>query len=85
MKKPASKLLLIASMFAVACAFTVPVARAADDDAAKAEKKKKKMEADLKKYDRNANGKLDPDEEAAMKADQEKMKAEKKKKKDQGK
>ena len=72
-------------MLAAGFTFAVP-ARAADDDAAKAEKKKKKMEADLKKYDKNGNGKLDPDEEAAMKADQEKMKAEKKKKKkDEGK
>lgn len=79
MKKPASKLILIASMFAVACTLTVPALRAADDDA-KAEKKKKKMEADLKKYDKNGNGKLDPDEEAALKADVEKAKAAKKKK-----
>jgi hypothetical protein len=86
MKKPASKLTLIAGMLAVACMFTVPAVRAADDDAAKAEKKKKKAEADLKKYDKNANGKLDPDEEAAQKADQAKAKAEKeKKKKEEGK
>ena len=32
---------------------------------------------------RTATGKLDPDEESAMKADQEKMKAEKKEKKDE--
>lgn len=82
MKKPASKLILIVGMFATAFAFTVPVANAADDE--KAEKKKKKAEADLKKYDKNANGKLDPDEEAALKADVEKQKAEKKKKKDGG-
>jgi hypothetical protein len=84
MKKPASKLTLIAGMLAVACMFTVPAVHAADDDA-KAEKKKKKAEADLKKYDKNTNGKLDPDEEAALKADVEKQKAEKKKKKDEGK
>jgi hypothetical protein len=29
----------------------------------------------LRKYDRNGNGKLDPDEEAAMKADQAKERA----------
>jgi hypothetical protein len=34
----------------------------------------------LKKYDKKANGKLDPDEEAAQKADQEKAKERKKKK-----
>lgn len=33
----------------------------------------------LKKYDKNGNGKLDPDEEAAMKADQERAKRAKKK------
>lgn len=79
MKKSASKLTLIATMIAAAFVFAVPVARAADDDAAKAEKKKKKMEADLKKYDKNGNGKLDPDEEAARKADVEKAKEKKKK------
>jgi capsule polysaccharide export protein KpsE/RkpR len=84
MKKLSSKVTLLASVLAVAGMFIVPAVRAADDDAAKAEKKKKKMEADLKKYDKNGNGKLDADEEAAMKADMEKAKAEKKKKKDGG-
>lgn len=79
MKKPASKLTLIASMLAVAFAVMAPVAQAADD-AEKAAKKAKKAAADLKKYDKNNNGKLDPDEEAALKADVEKAKAEKKKK-----
>lgn len=83
MKKPASKLTLIASLFAVAFTMTVPAVQAADD-AEKAAKKKAKQEADLKKYDKNGNGKLDPDEEAALKADVEKAKAEKKKKKDGG-
>ena len=79
MKSPASKkLTLIAGMLAVACMLTVPAVYAASDD--KAEKKKKKAEADLRKYDKNANGKLDPDEEAALKADIEKQKTEKKKK-----
>lgn len=82
MKQPASKLILIVGMLATACMFTVPAVYAADDE--KAEKKKKKAEADLKKYDKNANGKLDPDEEAALKAEVEKQKAEKKKKKDGG-
>ena len=79
MKKTASKLTLIATMIAAAFVFAAP-ARAADDDAAKAEKKKKQQEAALKKYDKNNNGKLDPDEEAERKADAEKMKAVKKKK-----
>jgi hypothetical protein len=80
MKKLSSKVTLLASILAVASMFIVPAVRAADDDAAKAEKKKKKQAADLKKYDKNGNGKLDADEEAALKADVEKMKAEKKKK-----
>ena len=80
MKKPASKLLLIASMFAVACMFTATSVQAQPTDAEKAAKKKKQEEAALKKYDKNANGKLDPDEEAARKADAEKAKAAKKKK-----
>jgi hypothetical protein len=79
MKKPASKLILIAGMLAVACMLTVPAVNAATDDA-KADKKKKKAEADLKKYDKNANGRLDPDEEAAMKADAARKKPERKKK-----
>jgi capsule polysaccharide export protein KpsE/RkpR len=72
-------------MLAVACMLTVPALHAADSDAEKAAKKAKKAAADLKKYDKNGNGKLDPDEEAAMKADQEKAKAEKKKKQEEGK
>ncbi|HEY1111089.1 MAG TPA: hypothetical protein VGE76_20705 [Opitutaceae bacterium] len=67
-------------MFAAAFVFAAPALRAADD-AEKAAKKKKAEAAALKKYDKNANGKLDPDELAAQKADQEKAK-EKKKKKD---
>ena len=81
MKIPAPKFILITGMLALACMFTVPALQAADD---KAEKKAKKAQADLKKYDKNANGKLDPDEEAALKADVEKQKADKKKKKDGG-
>lgn len=77
MKKSASKLTLIATMIAAAFVFAVPAS--AQDDA-KAEKKKKQQEAALKKYDKNKNGKLDPDEEAARKADAEKAKEAKKKK-----
>lgn len=89
MKKPVSKITLIAGMLAIAGMLTVPAVRAAEekkeDAAVKAEKKAKRDAENLKKYDKNANGKLDPDEEAALKADQEKMKAEKKKKKEEGK
>jgi len=80
MKKPAYKLTLIASMLAIASVMTVPALRAADADADKAAKKAKKEAADLAKYDKNGNGKLDPDEEAMRKADADKKKEEKKKK-----
>jgi hypothetical protein len=78
MKKSASKLTLIASLFAAVFMMAAPVnAQTAEE---KAEKKKKAAEAALKKYDANKNGKLDADEEAKMKADQAKAKEEKKKK-----
>ena len=79
MKKPAFKLALLAGTLAIACLAAAPAVRAADkDDAAK----KAKRHADLlKKYDKNGNGKLDPDEEAAMKADLAKAKAGREKKK----
>ena len=79
MKTPAAKLILAAGLFALACAFTLPIARAAED-ADKAARKKKKEEADLKKHDKNGNGKLDPDEKAALEAEVKKAKEEKKKK-----
>jgi hypothetical protein len=79
MKKLSSKVTLLASVLAVAGMFIVPAVRAADD-AEKAAKKAKRDADNLKKYDKNANGKLDADEEATMKADMEKAKAEKKKK-----
>jgi hypothetical protein len=80
MKTPASTK-VIAGMLAVACMLSVPVVHAANNDA-KTEKEKRKAAADLVKYDRNANGKLDPDEEAAQKADVEKQKAERRRKKE---
>jgi hypothetical protein len=80
MKNPASKLALLATTLAIACLLAGPLSAADNKDDAAA--KKAKREADmLKKYDKNGNGKLDPDEEAAMKADQAKAKAEKEKKK----
>lgn len=78
MKKLTSKVTLLASLLAVAGMFVVPAVRAADDAATKAEKKAKRDAENLKKYDKNKDGKLDETETAAMKADQEKMKAEKK-------
>jgi len=79
MNKLSSTVTLLASVLAVAGMFIVPSLRAADD-AEKAAKKAKRDAENLKKYDKNGNGKLDADEEALMKADMEKAKAEKKKK-----
>ena len=79
MKKLTSKIALIASLLAVTGMFTFP-AYAADEKADAAAAKKAKHDAEmLKKYDKNGNGKLDPDEIAARDADREKAKAEKKK------
>jgi len=82
MKKPASRIILVVGLFAVACGFAAPALRAADTDAEKAAKKKQKEEAALKKYDKNGNGKLDPDEKAAMEADLKKARDAKQKKKE---
>ncbi len=83
MKNTASKTILFTSLLALAGLFLTPAVHAQPDDTAKKEKAEKKAKRDaevLKKYDKNANGKLDAGEEAAMKADQEKLKAEKKEK-----
>jgi hypothetical protein len=62
-------------MIAAAFVFAAPInAQTAEE---KAEKKKKAQEAALKKYDKNKNGKLDPDEIEAQKADQAKNKKKK--------
>jgi len=74
MKNSASKITLILSVLALAGAFFVPAVSAQDDAAAK---KAKREAANLKKYDKNGNGKLDADEEAQMKKDQAEAKAKK--------
>lgn len=74
MKKTTSKITLILSAFALAGAFFVPAVSAQDDAAAK---KAKRDAANLKKYDKNGNGKLDEDEIAQMKKDQAEAKAKK--------
>lgn len=89
MKNSVSKLTFALSALAVAGFFAQP-AFAADDATPPAQEeqkpkkkgdwKAKKEARDLKKYDANGNGVLDPDEQAARKADEEKMKAKKKKK-----
>ena len=81
MKKLSTTATLLASVLALACMFTVPSVKAdqnKDEAAAKAERKAKRDAENLKKYDKNGNGKLDADEEAAMKEDRAKMKAKKK-------
>jgi hypothetical protein len=80
MKIPASKFPVLATSLAIACLLAGAVAAAENKDDAAAKKAKKEADQ-IKKYDKNGNGKLDPDEEAAMKADQAKAKAEKEKKK----
>jgi hypothetical protein len=80
MNTSASKLALFLSALAVSSLFITPVVRAADDPAdAKAQKaaaQKAKHDAEvLKKYDKNGNGVLDPDEQAAKQANDDKMKA----------
>lgn len=74
MKNSASKITLILSVLALAGAFFVPAVSAQDDAAAK---KAKREAANLKKYDKNGNGKLDEDEIAQMKKDQAEAKAKK--------
>jgi len=78
MNKLTKKITLLASVLAVAGMFANPALAAAN---AKTKTKKQVAEeaANLKKYDTNRNGKLDPKEEAEMQADQEKAKVKKKK------
>jgi hypothetical protein len=83
MKRLNPKLVLLASAAALAFFAVGPVVRAADGKSKSGEGSpgKKHDDETLRRYDRNSNGKLDPDEEAAMKADQERAKNEGKKKK----
>ena len=82
MKFPASRRTLFAGLVALACVVTVSFLRGAGDDSA--EKRKEKEEADLRKYDRNANGRLDPDEEAARRADVERQNPDSRRKRTKG-
>lgn len=81
MKKAAVTFVAIAAALFVASAVAAPAGRPGDkEDAAK----KAKRDEAIRKYDRNGNGKLDPDEEAAMRADQARAKSKEKKKKEGG-
>jgi len=80
MKTSVSKLTLLISVLAVSSWFTAPVVRAAGDatdaKAQKAADAKAKHDAEvLRKYDKNGNGILDPEEQAARQANVDKMKA----------
>jgi hypothetical protein len=78
MKKAAVTVFAIAAGLFVASSLAAPAGRPGDkEDPAK----KAKRDEALRKYDRNGNGKLDPDEEAAMRADQAREKSKEKKKK----
>jgi hypothetical protein len=72
MKSPVSKFAWIVCALALGSAVAIPAMHAADDA-------KKKRDEDIKKYDKNGNGKLDPDEKAAMEADLKKQEQKKKK------
>jgi len=74
-----TKRFLVTCLLALAGAVAVPVVHA--DDSAP-EKEKKVSKTALKKYDTDKDGKLSPEEEAAMKAAKEKAKAERKAKKE---
>ena len=74
-----TKWFLVTGLLALASAVAVPVVHA--DDSAP-EKEKKVSKTALKKYDTDKDGKLSPEEEAAMKAAKEKAKAERKAKKE---
>jgi len=74
------KLALIAGALLVLGALALPALRAAENRKGNTSQEEQKKRGDdaLRKYDKNGNGKLDPDEEAAMKADEEKAKRKKK-------
>lgn len=64
------------SVLAVTSMFTAPaVSAAVRNDAPKADRKAQQEAAVLRKYDKNGNGVLDADEQAARQANVDKMKA----------
>jgi len=75
---------LVATVLALSCVVgLVANSYAAENKsgASKGEKKSGVSDEDLRKYDRNRNGKLDPDEEAAMRADEARARREQDRKK----
>lgn len=74
------RIALVAGVFAVAVLGLTSTAGAAQEKSGSREKKSGVSAEILQKYDRNGNGKLDPDEEAAMRADEARLKRQKDKK-----
>jgi len=72
------RITLVAGLLALFGSLAVPAVLAADRKAPTA-KTKKISKKDLKKYDKNGNGKLEPSEKAALKRDAAKAKKKKKK------
>lgn len=97
MKTLGSKLGLVVGAVALGFVLAAPLVRAANDKGGPGPgsgpggpgpggksgggERPRPDEDTLRRYDRNGNGKLDPDEEAAMKADQQRAKNNEKKKK----
>lgn len=75
---------LVATVLALSCVVGLVATSSAAENksgSSKGEKKSGVSDDDLRKYDRNRNGKLDPDEEAAMRADEARSRREKDRKK----
>jgi hypothetical protein len=71
---------LLVSALVFASPFTVPLVSGAEKPAGGKVEANPEVDAEtLRKYDRNRNGKLDPDEAAELKADQSRAKEKKKK------
>ena len=80
MNTSASKLTLLVSALAVSSLFATPAVRGADAQADVAAQKAAAQKAKhdalvLQKYDKNHNGVLDPEEQAAKQANDDKMRA----------
>ena len=66
------KLSLITTALGLAFALNATTVRAADNAKPSKDAKAKHQQGLLKKYDKNGDGKIDPEEKAAMKADTKK-------------
>ncbi len=79
MQRRDRRIALIAGALALAVlALTATAGAAQEKSGSRKDDKKSTVSAEaLQKYDRNGNGKLDPDEEAAMRADEARLKRQK--------